>query len=72
MVWQGSKVIIKHQRELGECTVIDNEITDMLTIVGQDQNGDIIHEPVKYYVVVDTPKAKSQKYHLKSLELLTP
>ena len=56
----GDKVIVKHQREMGVCTVVDpHEPTDMLRVGG---------EPVGFYVRIDTPKAKNQGYHQENLE----
>lgn len=55
------KVIVKHQREVGVCTVVNpHDPTDM-TFVGTG-------EPVGYYVRIDTPKAKDQGYHPYNLE----
>lgn len=55
------KVVIKHQRDLGECVVVNPyKPTDMLAVV--------TGKPIEYYVVIDTPKAKNQGYHAKNLE----
>jgi len=57
---EGDKVVVKHQREMGECIVTNPcEQTDMTRIGG---------EPVGFYVRIDTPKAKNQGYHEENLE----
>ena len=66
---EGDKVIVKHQREMGECVVVDpHEETDMKIPVGQLADGTIEHKEVGFYVRVDTPKAKNQGYHADNLE----
>ena len=70
MFWTGDKVFVKHQRELGPCTVVDNETTDMHILIGEE-NGKKLSKPVGHYVVIDTPKAKKQRYHHWNLELTT-
>lgn len=61
---KGDKVIVKHQRELGECTVVDpHDPTDMVR-VGTGK-------PVGYYVRIDTPKGKNQGYHAENIEHAT-
>jgi hypothetical protein len=58
---EGDKVIVKHQKEMGECVVVNpHEETDMVR-VGTG-------EPVGFYVRIDTAKAKNQGYHEQNLE----
>ena len=63
------KVVIKHQREMGVCTVVGVEATDMTILVGEDNKGNKIHKAVGYYVLLDTPNTKSAGYHLDNVEL---
>lgn len=58
----GDEVIVKHQREMGVCKVVNPcDPTDMVR-VGTGK-------PVGHYVRIDTPKAKNQGYHEENLEL---
>lgn len=64
MFKKGDPVTVKHQREMGPCTVVNPmDPTDMTRIGG---------EPVGYYVRIDTPKAKNQGYHADNLEIYVP
>ena len=70
LIEKGDKVFIKHQRELGKCTVVNpHEPTDIELPVAQLADGTVVHKAVEYYVRVDTPKAKNQGYHACNLEL---
>lgn len=52
---EGDKVIIKHQKEVGVCTVTNgHDETSMIHIGG---------EPVGFYVRVDSSKGKNLGYH---------
>jgi hypothetical protein len=58
---EGDKVIVKHQKEMGECVVVNPyDETDMVR-VGTGK-------PVGFYVSINTPKAKEQGYHEENLE----
>lgn len=62
MFEKGDKVIVKHQREMGVCIVVNPfDPTDMVRV---GRNG----KPVGHYVRIDTPKGKSQGYHEENLE----
>lgn len=58
---EGDKVVVKHQREMGECIVVNPYDETDMTRVG---TGD----PVGFYVRIDTPKTKNQGYHENNLE----
>jgi len=61
MLSKGDKVIVKHQKELGECVVVDpHDVTDM-TEVGSGK-------PIGYYVRIDTPKGNNLGYHAWNIE----
>jgi hypothetical protein len=61
---KGDKVIIKHQRDIGVCTVTNPYKPTDLVRVGSG-------EPVGFYVVIDTHKGgKNLGYHQENLELV--
>lgn len=69
MFKKGDSVIVKHDRKLGICVVTKaKEKTDM-TVVSLDDNGNVVHAPVEYYVRIDTPDGKAGLgYHEENLE----
>jgi len=58
MFEKGDTVVVKHQREMGECIVVDpHEPTDMMR-VGPAPNKP--GEPVGFYVRIDSAIGKNQ------------
>jgi len=58
----GERVIIKHQRDMGVCFVVNShDPTDMTRIGGQ---------PVGYYVRIDCDTKRNLGYHESSLEVV--
>jgi hypothetical protein len=69
MFKKGDKVVVKHDKGLGICTVSNpKEKTDM-TILTLDDGGNTVHVPVNFYVRIDAPNGKTGLgYHASSLE----
>jgi len=67
---KGSKVVIKHQRELGVCVVVNGyDKTDMVRVGPNPQTPG---EPVGHYVRVDVPNGrKNEGYHECNIEKAT-
>lgn len=60
---KGNRVIIKHQKDLGVCTVSNPYDPTNMVRVGTG-------EPIEYYVRLDTPDGKKDLgYHEENLEL---